>query len=80
MAQRQQRSAEISVYAIFPLLTNQGKKVLPTVHFATSYFRESSYSRKNDIDVMPSSDIIRWHLARQVTLAAMVKTADCGLP
>jgi len=80
MAELQQRSAEISVYGILTFLTNQWKKVLPTVYFVTSYFRESSYSRKNDIDVVPSSDIIRWHLARQVTLAAMVKTADCGLP
>jgi hypothetical protein len=54
--------------------------VLPFVQFVTSYFRESSYSRKNDIDAIKWLDIIRWHLARQVTLAAMVKTADCDLP
>jgi len=53
--------------------------VLPFVSFVTTYLRESTYIQKNDIDVVLSSDIIRWHLARQVTLAAMVNTADCGL-
>ena len=33
-----------------------------------------------DIDGSIWFDIIRWHLARQVTLVAMVDTADCDLP
>jgi len=55
------------------------KKVLLFFSSATTYFEESTYIQKNDIDVVSSSDIIRWHLARQATLAAMVNTADCGL-
>ena len=53
--------------------------MLALVPFVTSHLCESSYIEKNDIDVVPCSDIIRWHLARQVTLAAMVKAADCDL-
>jgi hypothetical protein len=54
--------------------------VLPFSEFVAKYLRESSYIFENDIDVVLFSDIIRWHLARQVTLAAMVETADCDLP
>ena len=69
-----------SVYEILFLAADQKKKVLPFAEFVTNYSCESSYIRKNDIDVVKCLDIIRWHLARQVTLAAMVKTADCDLP
>jgi hypothetical protein len=54
--------------------------VPPDLEFVTNYFGESSYSGRNDIDAVASFDIIRWHLARQVNLAAMVETADYVLP
>ena len=44
--------------------------------FAARYLLESSCVQENDIDAVLSIDIIRWHLAKQVNLEAVVETAD----
>jgi hypothetical protein len=56
------------------------QKVLLAWKFVTTYFGETSYRSRNDIDAVASFDIIRWHLARQATLAAVVETAGYVLP
>ena len=48
--------------------------------FAARYLVESSCVQKNDIDAALCIDIIRWHLAKQVNLEAVVETADYDLP
>ena len=40
----------------------------------------TSYKKSIDIDVRIRSDIIRRHLASQVTSAATVEPVDCNLP
>ena len=48
--------------------------------FAARYLLESSCVQDNDIDAVLSIDIIRWHLAKQVNLEAVVETAGYDIP
>jgi hypothetical protein len=59
---------------------DRNKKVLPFAWFVAKSVSIRSYDARNDIDGIICSDIIRRHLAKQATSAAMVKPAGCDLP